>query len=136
MTVIPPRAFWRKVTCTSPAARPSASATSSRILTASASQKCPSLRKLFKYSFSDFDSRQRSFGAYSIEATYRSGCAVIGQIAASSSLVSSTCQTPGLAIRREHYTTGVTPPVIFTASACWKTSVLCSTCRVLKSAYR
>jgi len=27
------------------------------------------LRKLFRYSFSDFDSRQRSLGVYSIEAT-------------------------------------------------------------------
>src|SRR5438067_13651813 len=49
---------------------PSASATSSRIMTASASQKCLSLRKRFRYSLSDFDSRQRSLGWYSIEARY------------------------------------------------------------------
>ncbi len=67
MIVIPPRAFCFRVTRTSSAARPRASATSSRIFTANASQKCPSLRKLFKYSLSDFDSRQRFFGLYSIE---------------------------------------------------------------------
>ena len=39
--VIPPRAFWRRVTCTRPRSSWSASATSSRIWTASASQNTP-----------------------------------------------------------------------------------------------
>ena len=39
--VIPPRAFWRRVTCTRPRSSRSASATSSRICTASASQNTP-----------------------------------------------------------------------------------------------
>src|SRR5262245_9493883 len=44
--VIPPRAFWTSVTWTRPASSSRAAATSSRIWTARASAKTPSLRKL------------------------------------------------------------------------------------------
>ena len=44
MIVIPPRAFWVSATVTLSAGSSSAAATSSRIFTASASQKTPSFR--------------------------------------------------------------------------------------------
>jgi len=71
--VIPPRAFCSSVTRTLSGGRSSASATSSLILTASASQKWPSFRNPLRYSLSDFDSMQKPCGQNSIVATYRSG---------------------------------------------------------------
>jgi len=68
---MPPRAFWRTVTRHVTGAV--AVATSFAILAASASQNTPSFRKLFKYSFSDFDSMQRSRGTYWILTVYQSG---------------------------------------------------------------